>query len=196
MTKNITPALQQLKRKAVFSIVAALVLNIIGLGGFLIGYKQVKAPFLIVLNFHGVVEKPAYPWEITWSGLNKILNALEKHDFKPITPKNFEEKFNQRDFSSGRYYLVTFDDGLESSVTAIKKLYEQRGISSAFFIVTNLVGSKNYTDYPTLETLKNDFSCKIGLHGKRHYEVTKIIEEGQDLLKELEEARMILELFW
>jgi peptidoglycan/xylan/chitin deacetylase (PgdA/CDA1 family) len=188
--KPLTPA--AIKKHLVISLTFAFILFIAGFVGFFLGWKQVKAPVLLALNFHGVVESPSAPWEITQPELESILATLKNYDFKPVSPQNFSGLYQQEP-RKGRHVLVTFDDGLQSSAAAIKKLYLEKGISAAFFIVTDLVGKEGYADFKTLRDLQKNYNCQIGLHGKRHYEVTKILAQGNDLYAELQQARDILE---
>jgi peptidoglycan/xylan/chitin deacetylase (PgdA/CDA1 family) len=188
MTDQKKQQIATLKRRALFAIITAIFLIIGGCYGFYLGWKQVKAPTLLALAFHGVTDKPSLPWETNFSELDEILSSLKLHDFNILTPDQFEIALKNRNFS-GRNLLLTFDDGLKTSAQAIKKLYNEQKISSAFFIVTDFIGKENYVDEQTLKELATDFNCKIGLHGKRHYEITKIMAEGDDLLSELDQAR-------
>ncbi len=180
--------IRSLKRKAILSIVVAIALIIAGCVGFYLGWCQIKAPILLVLAFHGVTDTPTLPWEIRYDELKSILTSLKKHEFNSLTPAMFAEKLKSGDFS-GRNFLVTFDDGLQSSAEAIIRLKEEMNISSVFFILNDFLNKENYVSNETLINLKDKHNCKIGLHGKRHYEVSKIIAEGGDLLQELEQAK-------
>ena len=177
-----------MKRRAFFSILIGIVMIAAACFGFYLGFKQVKHPTLIVLTFHGITDKPLKPWETNWDNLSSILNRLENHDYKFISPQEFTEMLNQQSFS-GRNCLITFDDGLKTSAEAIKRLYKEKQISSVFFIITDFIGKNTYINAADLKELQNNFGCQVGLHGKRHYEVTKIIKDGDDLLNELESAK-------
>ncbi len=180
-----------LKKKAFFSIIVAIFLIAGGCFGFYLGWKQVKAPVLLALTFHGVTDSPTLPWEIRYEELDRIISQLKRHDFNALSPAEFEQKVKMRS-NTGRNFLITFDDGLKTSAEAIKKLFSEKSICSAFFIITDEIGKENYVDIETLKDLQNNYGCKIGLHGKRHYEVTKIMAENGDLVEELEQARAYL----
>ncbi len=182
---------KSLKKKAIFSIIVAIFLIAGGFFGFYLGWKQVKAPVLLALTFHGVTDSPTLPWEIRYQELDRIISQLKRHDFTALSPVEFEQRVKTRT-SLGRNFLLTFDDGLKSSAEAIKKLYKERSISSAFFIITDEIGRENYVDIETIKDLQKNYDCKIGLHGKRHYEVTKIIAENGNLADELEQAKAYL----
>ncbi|GAB4270028.1 MAG: hypothetical protein Kow0029_06510 [Candidatus Rifleibacteriota bacterium] len=180
--------LQTLKKRAFFSILTAIFLIIAGCIGFYLGWKQVKAPILLVLNFHGITDSPSAPWETNYSDLEHILNTMKRNDYEFLSPQAFESALKSR-VHEGRKLLVTFDDGLKSSAEAIKKLYKEKGISCAFFIVNDFIGKENYVNKEDLVDLANNYNCKIGLHGQRHYEITKILNENVDLGQELEQAK-------
>lgn len=184
--KNTQP-LKKLRSKIWLSAIISLVLFVAGAIGFYFGWQQVKKPVLVVLAFHGVTDKPSFPWEIYPDTLENFLSQFKRYDYLPVDPVSFSEMF-QHGFSS-RNFLLTFDDGLKTSAETIKRLFRERGIKSVFFIVTDLIGKPGYVSAQDISELQNSFGCHIALHGKRHYEVTKIINEGHNLTAELEQAR-------
>lgn len=179
-----------LLKKTIFSATVAISLFAAAIFGFYFGWGQIKRPMLVALTFHGVTEKPSYPWEIHPEPFDSFIRQFRRHEFTPIAPASLPAMLDQG--FSGRHFLVSFDDGLITSAEAIRKLYRDYGIKSVLFIITDLVGTPGYVDRPTLLDLQNNFGCHIALHGKRHYEVTKILQEGGDLTGEIEKARVDL----
>lgn len=160
--------------------------------GFNLGWNQIKKPILVALTFHGVTEKPSLPWEIHPETLDGFLRQLKRHEYQAVSPASFSDLLNNG--FSGRNFLMTFDDGLEASAAAIKKLYTEYRIESVLFVVTDLIGTPGYMNRQTLLDLQGNYGCHIGLHGRRHYEVSKILAEGGDLTAEIEQARADLSM--
>lgn len=179
-----------LLRKTIFAAIVGTSLLGAAAAGFFFGWKQVKMPLIVALTFHGVTDKPIHPWEIMPDNLFSYIRQFKRHEFSPLNPASLTTML-QNGFS-GRHCLVTFDDGLISSVETIKTLFKDHGIRSVFFIITDLIGTPGYADKPTLLDLQNNFGCHIGLHGRRHYEVSKILNEGGNLTEEIENARTSL----
>ncbi len=182
-----TPAVGTLFKRACFAGLVAAVLFAAAIAGFYFGWTQVKKPLIVALTFHGVTDKPSLPWEIHPDNLLSYVSRLKRHEFTPLEPASLSLMLQQN--YSGRHYLMTFDDGLITSAEAIKTLYKNHGIRSVFFVVLDLIGTPGYVDKQTLLDLQNNFGCQIGLHGRRHYEVSKILAEGGNLADEIERAR-------
>lgn len=176
-----------LLRKTIFSAIVSIGLFLAALFGFYLGWQQIKRPVLVTLAFHAVTEKPSLPWEITPEDFDSIIRQFKRHDYAAVDPASLTSMLNNG--FAGRNVLITFDDGLMTSAEAIRQLYQNYGIKSVFFIVTDFLGKPGYADKQTLLDLQNNYACHIGLHGRRHYEVSKIIAEGSDLTAELEQAR-------
>lgn len=181
-----------MKKSSFYKLIATFLL-VISILCFYLGYSQVKSPILLALAFHDVSDDEKDFFSIKQDKLFSIIKKLQKHDYKAITPRQFESELllasNQR---KGRKFIVTFDDGRSESANAIRTLKTKFGISSALFIVLDLIGKPDYMDLSTIIDLKENYDCFIGLHGQRHVEVTKILEEKTDLTKELKTAREIL----
>lgn len=183
--------LKKLNRHIFFSMILAIGLICASAVGFFLGWKQIKRDILIILNFHGVCDRQFHQWEISKSQLDKIIVKLKSFEYKPLSP------FRYKDWRNGllvpkRRFLITFDDGIKSSAEEIKYLYKQYKIESAFFIVTNFIDKPTFVSKSDLRDLSDNYHTKIGVHGKRHYEYTKIIAENGNLLKEITEAQQIL----
>ncbi|HNX75727.1 MAG TPA: polysaccharide deacetylase family protein [Candidatus Rifleibacterium sp.] len=178
---------KNLLRRAWFAGMVTAGLFIAAMVGFHLGWQQIKKPLLVALTFHGVTEKPSLPWEIHPQKLQDYISQFKRYEYAAVDPASLSNMLNNG--FQGRNFLMTFDDGLLTSAATIKTLYRDHGIKSGLFIVMDLLGTPGYVDKEALLDLQNNYGCLIGLHGRRHYEVSKIINEGGNLSSEIEQAR-------
>ncbi|HEY9070079.1 MAG TPA: polysaccharide deacetylase family protein [Candidatus Ozemobacteraceae bacterium] len=189
-----TPTLSnaQLRRAIVYHALLTIVLFAGAVFGFLHGLNQARTEILVPITFHGVTETPARPWEITWHDLAGWLERLKRHDYMALEPASFSAWLSGS-IQGGRRYLLTFDDGLETSATAIRRIRRELGIGSVLFVTTDLIGQPGYLTWDGLRALASEAGCLVGLHGLRHIEPPKIIQTGGNLLAETLSAKEELE---
>jgi len=171
------------KKYARLNLILGLMLLIAGLVGFSIGWRQANTEFLLSLTFHGVADSPRTPFEISYDEIKRILRQLRKYGFEALPPEDLKAWW-EGSKGGGRKFLITFDDGLVSSGEAMKKLWQEEKIKSAIFLITDQVGSAAYLDWPAIAGLA-EMGATIGLHGKRHEEVPKLMASGVNLGDEL-----------
>lgn len=162
---------------------------------FYVGYLKVKAPILIALAFHDISEDANDAFAISEEKLIDLIKSYKRNDYSAITPQEFEALPKAGPVGQSlknKNFLLTFDDGKESAVNTIKKLYTEFGISSTVFLILDFIGEPGFMDLATIIELKDKFGCNFGLHGKRHIEITKILENKEDLLTELNTGINIL----
>lgn len=181
-----------MKKAIVYHALLALFLFAGAVVGFINGWNKAKAEILIAPTFHGVTDSPTRPWEITWNDLSGLISRLSGHGFTPLEPASFSA-WLAGGINGGRRTLVTFDDGLESSADAIRRLRRDHGIGSVLFVTTELLGQPGYLSYEALSALASETGCLIGLHGLRHLEPPKILQAGGDFLAEILKAKHELE---
>jgi peptidoglycan/xylan/chitin deacetylase (PgdA/CDA1 family) len=107
----------------------------------------------VVANFHGVGEAPPSvdPDEVPyWLTPAQLIEALDL-----LT-------------ASGAPFLVTFDDGNASDLSAGMPACRDRGIEAIFFVCSDRVGHPGYLDADGLRYLASLPQVGIGSHGKRH----------------------------
>lgn len=181
-----------MKKVHLYKVISS-VLFIIATIFFYVGYKQVKSPILLALAFHDISDDKNDLYSITEDGLIELVKKYKNNEYKALSPAQFEEElFSGQDKKNGRKYILTFDDGKKSSVETIKRLKNEFGITSTIFLILDLIGKPDYMDLSTIIDLKENYGCNIGLHGKKHIEITKILENKESLTDELKSAREIL----
>lgn len=179
-------------RPAILYRVLGTALLLVALVGFYRGWCQISEDVLVVLTFHGVVDQPTQPWEVTFATLEESLRRLQRHGYVPIAPGEFQAWWHGS-LPPGRRFLVTFDDGLSSSGQAIARLAREQGIRCLWFIVTDLLGRPGYATPEELRRLASDTGCVFGFHGKTHEEFPKVLEQGRDLAAEIRVGKATLE---
>lgn len=175
-----------------FFLVLGTALLIASLGGIYFGWAQVDTEILLVLTFHGVLDQPEKPWETRYEDLVGFIRGLKRYGFEALDPAEFPGWW-QGVRRGGRRFLLTFDDGLNSSGAAMERLFHEEGVRSLLFVVTDLVGQPGYLSEENLQRLASTTGCRFGLHGKTHEEPPKVIQAGRDLAAELVFARSALE---
>lgn len=186
------PGLPPVRRRyALLNMMLWLLLLTGGLTGIFLGLQKARAEYLLVLTFHGVTEKPTTPWEITYSEIQSYVRGLKRYGFAPMKPTEFSSWW-KAPTDRQRHFLVTFDDGLESSAGAIRRLKAEEGIDSVLFVIMDRIGKPDYLQEDALRALATGGTL-LELHGMRHLELTTILNKGEDLLGELREAKTRLE---
>ncbi len=160
--------------------------------GFLLGWAQIQQDVLVVLTFHGIVDVPQQPWETTYQDLTEHLARFRRHGYSALSPDQFWDWWNGR-LPPGRRFLLTFDDGLESTGRAIARLTHEEGVRPLWFIVTGLLGKPDFMTPEGLVALASQTGCRLGLHGGTHEEFPKILAAGRDLAAEVGRAKADLE---
>lgn len=149
-------------------------------------------PIALTVLFHEVYDNKLDEFGIDEKELKNKIQEFLDNGYKPITAQEFETYLDSGFPLFSKNVLITFDDGKNSSAEAIKMLYKDYGIKSVFFIITDFINGKNMVTESELKNLQETYGCTIGLHGKRHEEVTKIVENGENLTQELKEASKII----
>jgi len=180
-----------LKKFFILNFLSGIFLLLAGIVSFSIGWRQANSEILLVFTFHGVTEQPTMPWELRYSELQSYIHRLKKFGFESLPPRQFES-WLRGSLSGGRKFLITFDDGLLSSVEAIKRLKNEENVDSLLFIPTDLIGKPYYCKQEDISAVAS-FGTLIGCHGKRHEELPSLLASGVNLIDELAAAKKSLE---
>lgn len=187
MSESSSENLSYLKIKMLTTFFSAIFLFSIGFAAFIKGYNLANKPILAVLLFHEVVSNPEKPWEITREGLKSIVNKAISLGYKFISPDDFEKMLSES--FQGKNLMITFDDGIEKQIEAIKFLYKEYGIRSVVFLLENEINKPEYMSTEQILALQKDYGTIFGLHGKFHERYTEQLAKGIDLGLITEEAR-------
>ena len=101
---------------------------------------------LLVLCYHGVVEKPqedryGYGNTVSASEFRAHLEFLAKH-FRPVSADQLIAHRKQGKELPLNAALVTFDDGYRNNLTLAAPLLRSVGVPCVFFVSTNYVGTR------------------------------------------------------
>ncbi len=161
-----------------------------GVGGFWLGYRQVTQETLLVITWHGVVDKPQQPWEISQATLAQQLAQLAEFGYEPLQPEQFE-RWWQGEIHGGRRFLISFDDGLKSSMHAMEKLRLERGLRSVLFVVAGDIGKPDYITASDALALAQA-GHRIESHAWRHLPLPQLASSGVNVVAELVRSRDVL----
>lgn len=184
---NATINPKQLKSKYVITLFLCIILFAGSIVAFIHGYGLAKKPILAVLLFHEVVQNPEKPWETTEEHLEQIIDKLIFNKYNFIDPERFEDMLNKG--FEGRNVMITFDDGLEKEINAVKTLYEKYKIRSVVFLLEDKINKPEYMTMETIQDLAKNYKTFFGLHGRYHEKYTKQLANGRNLGQITEEAR-------
>lgn len=184
---NATINPKQLKSKYVITLFLCIILFAGSIVAFIHGYGLAKKPILAVLLFHEVVPNPEKPWETTEEHLEQIIDKLIFNKYNFIDPERFEDMLNKG--FEGRNVMITFDDGLEKEINAVKTLYEKYKIRSVVFLLEDKINKPEYMTMETIQDLAKNYKTFFGLHGRYHEKYTEQLANGRNLGQITEEAR-------
>lgn len=184
---NATINPKQLKSKYVITLFLCFILFAGSIVAFIHGYGLAKKPILAVLLFHEVVPNPEKPWETTEEHLEQIIDKLIFNKYNFIDPEHFEDMLNKG--FEGRNVMITFDDGLEKEINAVKTLYEKYKIRSVVFLLEDKINKPEYMTMETIQDLAKKYKTFFGLHGRYHEKYTEQLANGRNLGQITEEAR-------
>lgn len=182
----------QIKQSTKYSttMFLSIMLFAMSIVAFYYGYKFAKEPILAVLLFHEVVPNPEKPWETTEEHLEEIIDKLISNKYNFVDPEQFEGMLN---FGfKGRNVMITFDDGLEKQIKAIKTLYEKYKIRSVVFLLEDKINKPEYMTMDTILDLAKNYKTFFGVHGRYHEKYTEQIANGRALGQITEETRLNL----
>jgi len=135
----------------------------------------------IALLFHRIVKDEIYEnklfEDVSLNIFNKILLYLE------ISEKNFSSKNKYN-------YVFTFDDGHESDYSTVFPRLIEKNFETIFFIVPNLIGTKNYLNWDMVLEMSNH-NMKIGSHSMSHKNM-RLLNENK-LFEELFQSKNLIE---
>ena len=142
-----------------------------------------------------------------------MINALLFHEIKQtsnnhsdISIKNFEytikklsernalvnsiETINNQDYNNELLHVLTFDDGRLSDYRIAFPLLMKNSFCATFYIITELVGKKNYMNWDNILEMSN-YGMEIGSHSCSHPNFTLLTSKQQ--FYELSDSKKILE---
>lgn len=117
---------------------AAKLLSASGLGWLLA--KTQRPGGVLVLNYHRIGDGSSSPydrelWSASAEGFDAQLAFLSRQ-CDVISPHEIEDAFSER---SGRYALITFDDGYLDNFEIAYPILRARGVPATFFIATGFI---------------------------------------------------------
>ncbi len=88
-------------------------------------------------------------------------------------------------------FVVTFDDGLDSTYRHAWPVFERLGIPFSVFIITNLAGRSGYFGWDEIREMARSPLVTIGSHSVNHHNLGRLA--GEDVRHELVESKARIE---
>ena len=113
---------------------------------------------LLAVNFHyireEIYENGIYPRNL--KQLSDQLDILSKH-YEFISQNDLIDKIKYKKYSTKKYCLLTFDDGLKEQMNALE-LLNQKGIPGVFYVTTNSIRNNKVVNVHKLHHIRSIMS--------------------------------------
>lgn len=111
---------------------------------------QVEVP---VLNYHSVSTKATNKYVVTPEQFNEQMMALHDLGYTSINMQQFDALMKGKIKNTGKFVLITFDDGYADNYKQAFPIMQQYGFTGTMFVITNWVGSGPYATWKELSEL-------------------------------------------
>ena len=129
-------------------------------------------------------------YTVTASQFKEQLKILNRHNYYPISLKDFIEYKKGLKTLPQRPIIITFDDGHRSNFKYAFPILDNYNFKAIFFVVTEKIGSKEFMSWEELKEISNN-GIEIGSHGRSHRFLSKL--NDSEIRKELVDSKNIIE---
>lgn len=146
-----------------------------------------------ILTYHAITvgdvqscDEEALFYAVSQEEFARQMSVLSQNGFY----SSLIDELDRLSFRAENQVAITFDDGLESDVSAALPVLRDYRLRATFFVVVDQIGKSGYASWSDLETLLAA-GHSVQCHGFTHQDLTQI--GGDDLYGQLTTARMELE---
>ena len=119
------------------------------------------------------------------------LDFLQKQGFNTISLKQFDQAVSgKRDQLPENPVLITFDDGYADNYEHAFPELQKRGMTAAFFIISDFVGQAERVTWPQIQEMKK-YGMGIGSHTLSHRFLNELPEK--EAILEVEKSKFHIE---
>jgi hypothetical protein len=150
---------KSLVRRGRFAALVTTILIAAGIGGFYLGWQQVKRPLIIIAAFEKISSTPTRANATTPAHILELARKFKRHDYMPfaVTDLSFPLVFRHQ----ARQVLFSFSGASNETLQAIRELHQSYGYHAILFASPDEVS--NNASAAALLALYNEIGCKIGL---------------------------------
>lgn len=165
-----------------------------------------QKPSIAILGYHHILpdaDKEAYfpdsMWVNTLSSFEEQMKYLYEEGYQTLSLDAFYDWYQGSKPRTGKYVVITFDDGFLSSITYADPVLKRYGFTGSVFVIGSQISDQPQTFDPTrrqhasLEDMKQAtnmmfYSHTYDLHKKKPDFKVNMLDE-QDLKEDIEKAR-------
>ena len=152
-----------------------------------IGGKLIRSKSgLLVLMYHSIEDKSAYPYSININSFEKQIKYLK--DIACFI--RADEIFNLDNKKLN--ILLSFDDGYKNNYSVVYPILQEYNIPAIMFLTTNFVEcGRTFLIWQEIREMSNSNLITFGSHCKNHLNLTSLNEA--DAFQEINQSRIILQ---
>lgn len=142
-----------------------------------------------VLLYHGVADRPADDWAVTWSRLREHTDVVLASGRTPVTVAEVSRRLAAGEPVAG-LVAVSFDDGEAAQLPAAEEL-AAKGVPASVYVTVGYLGTEGYLDHAGLRDLAAVPGVEVGSHSVRHVHLDVLPRD--ELRVQLRDSRAALE---
>ncbi|MCJ8012976.1 polysaccharide deacetylase family protein [Paenibacillus sp. KQZ6P-2] len=136
---------------------------------------QVEVP---VLAYHSVSTKATNEYVVTPEQFRKQMSTLHDLGYTSINMQQFDALMKGKIKNTGKFVLITFDDGYADNYKQAFPIMQQYGFTATMFVITNWVGSDSYATWSELSELQKA-GWDIMSHTRTHPDLSLMSSKDQ-----------------
>ncbi len=142
-----------------------------------------------ILNYHKV-DNMNISLSVLPDDFDKQMSYLKSEGYNTITPEQLYQHLVNGAQLPENPIMITFDDGYEDNYQYAYPILKKYGFTGTIFIITSLVGQKNYLTWEQIKEMKAD-GMDFQSHTVTHKSMTELTE--QQLRDELVNSKKTLD---
>lgn len=152
---------------------------------------------LCILTYHSILSQESIdasslknPYVLEKSVFEQQMRYLKDNDYATVNFDDIEGQSHSNSRLSKKTIILTFDDGTIDNYSVVLPILKKYCLRATFFIVTGLVGQKNYLSWSQIQEMLN---AGMGIQSHTHSHCNLDEASGEKIREELLLSKEILE---